>query len=410
MTDSSAADAALRHVRHLAEVVGPRGGSTPKVREAAEYAASELRRLGARDVGLEPFLGATSTYHPYALALGTAMVSGCLAALVGGRGRGGRGALALGCLLSGLGVAGFLAEADLEPGWTRPLLTRRVTVNAVGRLPARRAARRRVVLCAHLDTHRTPLAYSSPTWHRLFGTLVAGSLASMALGALAFGLGGLIGWAPMRWAAALVLPAEAASLALCLQADLTPYSPGANDDASGVGVALALAERLAAAPLEETEVWVALTDDEECGAHGIRAFLDAHEAELGADAVYVVLDMVGQGHMAYLADDGLVLKHPTHPRALDLARRVSARRPDLRVREGPGLAYTDALVATKRGLVALTVCCYLPEGSGEVSHWHQVSDTVEHVDPRALGEAAEFAWELLRLVDASAPAGSEAPG
>ena len=40
MTDSSAADAALRH---LAEVVGPRGSSTPKVREAAEYAWEVLR-------------------------------------------------------------------------------------------------------------------------------------------------------------------------------------------------------------------------------------------------------------------------------------------------------------------------------------------------------------------------------
>ncbi len=398
MFQRSASDAALRHVRHLAEVIGPRGSSTPKAREAAEWAAGELRRLGARDVRLEPFSGVTSTYRPYALSLGTAVV-GALVALLGGRR--GRGALAVGAMLSGLGVAGMLAEADLEPGWTRRFVPRQETANVVARIPASREARRRVVLCAHLDTHRTPLAYSSPTWHRLFGALVGGSFASMAAGVGALGLGALLGWRPLRWAAALVLPAEVASLGLCVQADLTPYSAGANDDASGVGVCLALAARLADEPLEETEVWVALVDDEECGSHGMAAFLDAHAGELGADAVYVILDMVGQGHMLYLANDGLIVKHPTHPKALDLGRRARDARPDLNVREGPGLAYTDALVATKRGLIALTVCCYLPEGSTEVSHWHQVSDTMEHVDPSALGEAAEFAWEVLGLVDGS---------
>lgn len=49
-------------------------------------------------------------------------------------------------------------------------------------------------------------------------------------------------------------------------ADATPFSPGANDNASGVAVVLELARRLARDRLRQTEVWLAFTDGEEVGA------------------------------------------------------------------------------------------------------------------------------------------------
>jgi hypothetical protein len=55
----------------------------------------------------------------------------------------------------------------------------------------------------------------------------------------------------------------------------------------------------------------------------------------------------------------------------------------------------------KRGLIALTVVAVALAGAGEATHWHQMSDTVEHVDPEALAAAHAYAWQLLQEVDGS---------
>ena len=55
---------------------------------------------------------------------------------------------------------------------------------------------------------------------------------------------------------------QSAVIIQSLRADHGDFTPGANINASGLGTALALAERLRAAPLQNTEVWVAC-----CGSH-----------------------------------------------------------------------------------------------------------------------------------------------
>jgi hypothetical protein len=181
--------------------------------------------------------------------------------------------------------------------------------------------------------------------------------------------------------------------------DFTSEAPGANDNASGVGVILALAERLAREPLANTEIWLAFTGCEEVAAYGMVAFLDAHAAELGPEAVYIILDQIGLGRLMILTSDGLIVKRKTHPQALELARKANDALPDLSVGDQVGIAYTDAAVATKRGLIALTVDALPPPGSDSTAHWHQMSDTLEHVEPEALASAHGFTWQLLREID-----------
>jgi hypothetical protein len=94
-----------------------------------------------------------------------------------------------------------------------------------------------------------------------------------------------------------------------------------------------------------------------------------------------------------------VIKHPTHPKALELVRRAAASLPGISVSAHIGLAYTDALVATKRNLIALTLGCLPEDQSGETSHWHQISDTLEHVDLRALEDSLAITWQVLKEVD-----------
>jgi hypothetical protein len=385
---------ALEYIRHLSVTLGGRGSCTPAEREAAEYVADQMRALGAKAVQIEPYQGAPSTYRPYALALAAAMLGTVGVWLVGGW-----QAVAVAAILNALGAWGMLAETDFAGNWMRWLLPRAGSQNSVGVVRPTGPVRRRVVLCAHLDTHRTPVFYSSEAWHMLFGFLVAGAFVSMVAAALLYGLGAILGWEGVRWIGLLAALVQAFALSLCLHADFTPFSPGANDNASGTGVILGLVERLGAEPLSQTEVWLAFTGCEEVSAYGIASFLDTHAAGLGDNAVYVILDQVGLGRLMYLTSDGLILKRKTHPLALQLAQRADSALPELEVGEQVGIAYTDAAVATKRGLIALTIDALPPPNAMEAMHWHQMSDTVDHIDPQSLADAHAFTWQVLQEVD-----------
>ena len=85
----------------------------------------------------------------------------------------------------------------------------------------------------------------------------------------------------------------------------------------------------------------------------------------------------------------------------ELARQAAAALPEIKTSQGAGIAYTDALVATQRGLPALTLCTLPGPEAGEASHWHQMSDRLEHVDPQALMEIYRFTWQVLQILDQS---------
>ena len=385
---------ALDHICHLSERIGARGSCTPAERQAAEYAAEQMRAADACNVRLEPFWGVSSTYRPYLLAFVAALLGTLLAWAVRERWM-----MAVAALLSGLGAWGMLTESDLAASWMRRLLPRAASRNAVGILPPAGEVQHRVVLCAHLDTHRTPIFYSSTTWYLLFALLVGGSCVSMAVAGLAYALGALFDWSWVRWIGLVAAALQFFALILCLQADFTPFTVGANDNASGIGVALTVARRLAAEPLANTEVWLALTGCEEVGAYGVAAFLDAHAAELGPDAVYIILDQVGFGRVRYLTAGGLILKRKTATKALALGRRAAYELPELKIHGLTGLAYTDALVATKRGLTALTLNTLPSPLTNDNLHWHRTSDTLAHIDPDALADTHTSVWQLLQLID-----------
>jgi hypothetical protein len=398
---------ALKHIRHLSVIVGGRGSCTPEEQQATAYTAKEMRDLGVTEVRLEPYKGSPSTYRPYALALGLAALATLLVWLLEGP-----WVLALAALVKALAAWGMVAESDFATNWMRWLLPKGDSQNAVGFIPAGGPApgvepagagpgARRVVLCAHVDSHRTPSFYASEKRFTRFRLLVIGAWVGMIVEAVAYGLAAILAWDWVFWIGVVAL-VQVIALDLCLLADRTPFSPGANDNASGVGLALGLAHHVMEEPLARTEVWLAFTGCEETGASGMAAFLEAHAAQLGDKAVYIILDIVGQGDLTLPTADGLLIKHRIHPEALDLVRRAAAALPGLEVKEQPGLAYTDATLASKQGRIALTVNTVPPAESEHASHWHRMSDTLDKIDPEALAAAHAFTWQLLQDVDRTA--------
>jgi hypothetical protein len=186
---------------------------------------------------------------------------------------------------------------------------------------------------------------------------------------------------------------------ITIQADFSPYTAGANDNATGAGVVLSLAERLAQAPLAHTEVWAVLSGCEEVGCYGAEAFAQAHCRELGR-AAWITLDSVGGigAGPAYLAQETFLLTTRSAPDLLALADEIAAQRPELGAYSHPFRgAYTEGVIAAKYGFRVLTLVSHRRDGV--LPEWHRPSDIVANVAPDVVEHTETFVWELLQHID-----------
>jgi hypothetical protein len=387
-------DFILQQIHHLSEIIGGRGSCSQQERITAQYACEQLHTLGMQDEHVEQYDGAPSTYRPFMLAFTTALL-GSLAIWINPT----PSISLLAVALNMLGAWGMLAETDLANNWMRWLLPTSTSHNAVGSVPPVGKVHGHVILCAHIDTHRTPVFYSSKAWHKVFGYLVGVAFISMPLVALLYLIHALTSLSWLVWLGTPAIAVQLFALALCVHADFTPFSPGANDNASGVAVTLSIAHRVRTSPLQNTQLWFVFTGCEETGAHGMTSFLDEHSAQLGNDAFYIILDQVGAGNLEYLLKDGLIIKRDTHTDAVKLAEKAAKRIPHITVKRQTGIAYTDAMAATRRGLKALTLVALPPANSPHSTHWHQMSDRIAVIQPDALQDALEFTWACLQEID-----------
>lgn len=394
-TAQAHAERAFEHVRYLSENTGPRPSTKHGEWEAAQYALQVWKHAGLNP-RLEPFISGSSTYRPYAIAFATGLLGTLLATL-----RRNRSTTLIAAALNATGAWAFAREAELRPHWARRLAPSGSSQNVVVVVPPRGAVQRRVVLYGHLDTHRTPMFYSSPAWLQAFSSLVGASFAGLVANAVLYLVAGARGNKPHPLPTLIATGLQLFGLSMTLHADTTPYNPGANDNASGAGSVLALGERLAREPLEHTEVWLVANGCEELGAYGIAALLDRHGETL-RDADFVSLDMVGMGTPTLLLREGLLLPSYPSPHLLAKARAAVAANPGLIGGEHRGGAYTDTGMVSRRGFRGLTLDTQLPAGhpsEAAMGHWHQMSDTVEHIEVATLARVHAFVWALLAQFD-----------
>ena len=176
------------------------------------------------------------------------------------------------------------------------------------------------------------------------------------------------------------------SVPLLLDIAISPVQPGENDNASGVALALRLAER---ADPERFGVHVLLTGSQKALAQGMRAFLARHRDELSRERTVVLnLDEVGDGDPRYTRREGpLPPALRSHPQLVKLSAAIA---------EGTGgaapitnRAPSDGHAARSAGIAAITVTCRDENG------WAS-----RRLDESALARAETFCLELIARLDA----------
>jgi hypothetical protein len=381
----------MEHVHYLSETIGPRGSTRPGEIEAAAYAFRILRRagLGPQTQG---FPSARSMYYPFVLFAGI-VLTGTLAFWGGGRwGAAAAAVLTLAALVS------VLQELAFRPNLLRWILPKGQGTNVWTRIEPEQEAEENVVLIGHLDTHRTPLLFSEK-WVGLLDRMVPVAIAATLL-LVGLYIAQIFLGLPFLNLAAIPMAALILGLfLLMLQADFTPFTAGANDNATGAGVVLDLAGELKTRPLAKTRVWILLSGCEEVGCYGAEAFARTFKQELGRP-VWLSIDSVGGvgAGVAYLTSETFLLTTHSNPELLKLADDIARRNPPLNAYAHAFRgAYTEGAIGGKYGFRVLSFVSYRRDGI--LPEWHRKTDTVENIDPRVAENTARFLQMLLQRID-----------
>jgi hypothetical protein len=388
-------------IRELCSFEG-RGPGTDAERRAANALATRLRGIGRR-AQIEPFF-AHPQYAIVHLVHATIGVAGSVIATV---------QPAIGFTLVLLAAVSTYLDLNTRLYLVRSLLFRRLSQNVVS--PGdRRDAPARLVLMAHYDAARTGYIFAKAQNRirrlperlrvglgpfRLFFWLGLAPLLPI-LGARMAGLDAT--WLNAVQAIPTIILIVAGFLLIDIA--LSDIVPGAYDNASGVAAVLSAADELTANPPDNLDVWIVLAGSEESFCEGSRAFVRARRKEFDrARTLFVNVDSVSSGQVAYETSQGPVISLPHDPQLIELCEALStsgaAGEEGARPIRHPLL--DDAMPARIRRMRAITLRTTDPDGN--LAPWyHTHDDVLERVDAEALTRATDFLVSLTRLIDRDA--------
>ncbi len=393
MTDPLLSANLLKHVKALAQSIGPRPTGHPAEAVAQEYVRETLHSLGLPEVEELPF----ATWDTWGYTTITPNVVGLLGNLLGKWGRFGRlfgGAISL---LSGYHLLQASACGQQPLAFLYP--NKKTTKNLLVRIPPTGERLHRVVLVGHTDTnkHRQTFGPAQKQNVLLLETLniALPLLNGAAQVAEAFGGGKRAGWLRKLSAGGMLV-----SLGVLLADELEGYVEGANDNATAVAALLGLAAHLSENPLQHTEVWLAFTSGEEVGCVGLHKLLDEYGHVLN-NAYFIDFEMVGCKEIAYVTEHSsfsYLTSYRPDLESVRLAEKTARNYPELAV-NGRNMFIGDE-VGALRGRDYRGICLVGVGEDGWPANWHQYSDTLVNIQPEGIERAARFALAMMQELDA----------
>ncbi|MHA1731983.1 MAG: M28 family metallopeptidase [Promethearchaeota archaeon] len=275
------------------------------------------------------------------------------------------------------------------------------TKNVLAECPPRGPAKLEVVLYAHSDSKSQlfPLA-----WRTAFqvlglyaGTLLGVFLTSAALiGVAGRAVESLAG----TWIWGLATPVILALA--CWSANFIGNgSPGADDNASGMGVLLELARVFKDERLEATKITFLFDAAEEVGLYGSKAFIGERKQALRrpgkSNTFFLNLDTVGGGLPLYLlACHGIPKKCPAKRFTSILEQAAARAGVPLKTVYVPLGDWGDSYHPRKAGLPTVTLVA-----SGGAKRTHSKRDTYDEVDGNSLASVGGLVEVFLKKLDES---------
>ena len=310
----------LTHIRALAVDIGPRGPAREGERQAAQYAKNQFEKSGLQPIW-ETFMSARSIFHPHLLASALMLVAFILFPLAG------KISAIVSALLSVFVLVSELLELSFHNNPFRMMVPKGQSQNVWAVIPPAGEHKRDLVLVGHLDSQRTPIIFSTQRWVNAYDRF---TMITFACFILQFVVYSLAIFFSITWAWYASIPAAVCAIllaAMCLQAEATPFTAGANDNASAVGMVLTLAKELVTNPLEQTRVFTVCTGCEEVQHYGMIDFYKRHQADL-INPTALVFEMLGCSGPAWLTREGIIVPFKADPQLVQLAENLARENPE----------------------------------------------------------------------------------
>ena len=210
----------------------------------------------------------------------------------------------------------------------RRIMAKATGQNVVTTIAPAAEHRQDLVLIEHIDTPRTPIVFSTPRWVATYKAFTTVVFVLFAAQTLLYLLGTVTGW-PWLWPLTGLSAVGAVLLmAMCIQADLTPFTAGANDNASAVGLVLTLAETLRSEPLHHPRLGWHAPAVRRCNTTAPSTSFGGTATALKQPSV-IAFEMLGCAGPSWLTNEGIVVPFHADPGLLRLAEEVAAQHPEL---------------------------------------------------------------------------------
>ncbi|MBE0697795.1 MAG: M28 family peptidase [Anaerolineaceae bacterium] len=381
----------LEHIRVLAVEIGPRGPTLEGERKGAEYARDQFLRMGLSPVW-ETFKSARSIFLPHLIG-GLAMLLAFAIYPLGGR-----VTAAVSAGLSLLVLATELLELGFADNLYRRILPKGESQNVYAIIPPAGEHQQDLVLVGHLDTQRTPFIFRTPVHVKAYDNFVTITFITFIAQVVIFSLSIFLS---MPWAWYAAIPTVVCSgllAAICVEADRTPFTAGANDNATAAGIVLALAENYARSPLQHTRILAVCTGCEEVQHYGMIDFYQRHREGL-KNPKAIVFEMLGCAGPAWLTREGIIVPFKPDPGLLHSVEELSDQHPEWGAYPSQiSGGNTEMADAARFKVPAITLFGQTREGVSP--YWHQLEDTFDKMNPEIMEKTWELTTGLIEKIDA----------
>lgn len=380
----------LGRIRFLAEEIGPRGSTREGERKGAEYAQREFQKMGLEPVW-ETFQSVRSNFRPHMLGGIMMLIAFVIYPL------GGMTTTVLAALLSILILVTELQELSFQNNFYRLILPKAQSQNVHAVILPSGEHTGDLVIVGHLDSQRTPFIFRTAGHVKAYDNFVTLTFITFILQVVLYTLSVFFHW-PWVWYATIPTAICAFLLALmCFEADTTPFTAGANDNASAAGMVLTLAEEFQKKPLQHTRVWAVCTGCEEVQHYGMIDFYRRHLADLKNPRA-LVFELIGCAGPAWLTKEGIVVPFQADAKLVATVERLAKEHPEWGAYpakiSGGNSEMADAI---RNKIPAIALFGMTPEGVAP--YWHQKADTFDKMNVEIMEHTWELTNALIREID-----------
>ncbi len=383
----------LSHIRALAVDIGPRGSTTPEERQAAEYAKNQFKKIGLTPIW-QDFQSARSIFLPHIIGSFFMIFAFILYPL------GGKATAAIAAIISILVIVSELQELGFQNNLIRMLVPKGNSQNVHAVVSPSAEHKQDIILVGHLDTQRTPLFFRTPKYVKIYDKFTTIIFITYLIQTVLYSLSVFLPWSWVWYASIPTAMCAVLMISFFIEAEFSPFTAGANDNASAAGMVLTMAEELKKNPLKHTRVFAVCTGCEETQHYGMIAWYQQHVKML-KNPKAIVFELLGVAGPGYLIQEGIIVPFKADQNLLSMIETISREHPEwgaypVKI-SGGNSEMADAL---RNKIPAVSL--FGLKKDGEAPFWHQLEDTYEKMNPQVMEDVWSLTMAMLQKIDQNA--------